>query len=110
MKNKVTDTLYFGSDLGGSSQSNARLEQGFIEDVKSRYPDARLDNAYEKTMGYSQHIEIEDVDPQDYYAWVVARGWKKVSLGMAATASVKPRFLTQVTKRAKQQYPNLFEE
>ena len=107
-KVKLHDTVYFGSILSSGDHGNAMLEQSFVEELKGKFPEVRVENAHGRTMGYRQLVEIDDIDPYEYYTWMMARGWAKKSLNMLAIASVKSDFMDRVTYKAKAKYPHLF--
>lgn len=108
-KTTVIDTLYFGTSFGGSDQGNSILERSFIEEFKSKFPNAKIEDAHDRTMGYSQSIRIDNIYLNDYYAWMVARGWHKTSLDMSAKALTKKQFNVKVTNLAKAKYPHCFD-
>lgn len=104
----VTDTLYFGTSFGHTDQGGAMLQASFVEEFKNKFPDALIEDAHERTMGYSQSIRIHDIYLNDYYAWMMARGWFKTSLNMNAEAATNRNFKNRVTNLAKTRYPHLF--
>ena len=55
------DLLYFGPDFDSQAVSNAKLQQNFIREAKEKFPNAKLEDCYDKVDGYRQGIEIEDV-------------------------------------------------
>lgn len=105
----VTDILSFGPDIRDVSQSNARLEQCFIEEVKVKFPVIRIRDAYDHMRGFRQSIEIAGVDLKHYHAWLVARGWDRMSSSMAAASTKDAAFVDRVMAAAKEQYPHVFE-
>ena len=105
----VTDILYFGTSFGNSDQGGAMLEHSFIDEFKGKFPDAIIEDAHDRTMGYSQFIRIHNIYLNDYYAWMVARGWHKTSLNMNERSFASPGFNARVTSLAKKRYPHLFD-
>jgi hypothetical protein len=108
-KTTIIDTVYFGTAFGIEDRSNAIIEQNFIEEFKKKFPDAAIDDAQDRTMGYSQSIRIENIYRNDYYAWMVARGWGGTSTIMKTESLSKKKFKQRVTKLAKAKYPHTFE-
>ncbi len=110
-KRLADDVLLFGSN-DGNGPSNARLEEGFIRESKERFPSAILTDAHDDVRGYRQTISIEGVDQDDYFAWVIARGWTNSSFRLSIIkldASRNDKFKNLVSL-SKQQYPTAHDE
>jgi len=103
----VRDLLYFGHD----SQSNSRLEQSFIEEALDKFPNAKMNDAYDEVKGLRQGIEIEVEDPDEYYAWVLVRGWADESLNLSLIAmDDDQRRIQRILALAKERYPAAFKD
>ncbi len=99
------DLLYFGHDLDANAVNHARLEDNFIKEVKEKYPLVRLKNRYDN--GFKQRLDLPDVSQEDYYAWLIARGWAKCSLSFALVPQQRK---SELMERAKEEYPDAFSE
>jgi len=105
----ITDLLYFGHDVRDVSQSNARIEQCFIDEAKERFPTIRIKDAYDKVKGFRQSIELTDVDQHEYHVWLYARGWSKASTSLSLLLKDEEA-AENIMNAAKERYPHIFEE
>lgn len=98
------DLLYFGHDVDANAVNHAHLEDDFIKEVKQKYPLARLRNRYDS--GFKQKLELPGVSQEDYYMWLIARGWANCSLSFAVISSKRKN---ELMERAQEEYPDAFD-
>jgi len=109
---KYQDLLYFGYDWSDESAENKKNQSDFIIEIKQKFPNVKLVNAYDSIKGFRQEVYIEEKDNDDYYSWVMAKGWFEASFGltlmsMSPDAKQKESF-NKYFDLAKKQYPESF--
>ena len=100
------DLVYFGYAYEGDSQN---LEKEFIDEIKSKFPECELKNAYDEIKGYRREISLPDELKDDYYTWIFAFGWAECSLSaslmmMGDNVDSARKYIDM----AKSQYPEKF--
>lgn len=101
------DLMYFGSDY---EKDSATLEQDFIKEVKEIFPDVRLIDAYNEIKGRRQEVHLNDEQTDNYYSFLIGKGWLEMSLTMniaLRVASGKEKIDNWISL-AKKQYPDAF--
>jgi len=101
------DLLYFGQDFDANARNQALLEESFVKEVKEKYPLARLRNHHAPSSGFKQGLDIPGVEQDDYYVWMISRGWANSSLSFALFTSKRK---SELMERAKEEYPDAFAE
>jgi len=106
---KYQDLLYFGYEWEADSKKN---ETVFIAEIKERFPNAELKNAFDGIKGYRQEVYLDETESDNYWAWLIAFGWLEFSLPgqlMLFDRSQKDR-LHKYINIAKSQYPQNFKQ
>lgn len=104
---KYQDLIYFGYAWDGNSMQH---EIDFIAEIKERFLNVELKNAYDSIKGYRQEVYLDEVDDDDYWAWLIAYGWLEFSLAgqlMLIIEDQKEK-LDKYILLAKSQYPEKF--
>lgn len=104
---KYQDLMYFGYSWEDNSQKN---ENDYISEVKGRFPNVELKDAYDEIKGYRQEVYLEEAESDNYWAWLIAHGWIELSLTgqlMLMDESEKEKLLKFISL-AKEQYPHKF--
>ena len=103
---KMTDLVYFGYAYEGDSQN---LENEFIGEIKSKFSECELKNAYDEIKGYRREVSLPEELRDDYYTWIFAFGWAECSL--SASLMLLGDNVDSARKyidMAKSQYPEKF--
>jgi len=74
---KYQDLMYFGYEYDTDSKKN---ETDFIAEIKAKFPNVELKNAYDSIKGYRQEVYLEETKSDNYWAWLIAYGWLELSL------------------------------
>ncbi len=101
------DLMYFGYEFDAESKSN---EAEFITQIKEKFPNVKLINAFDEIKGYRQEVYLEETESDNYFAWLIAFGWFMLSLTgqmIMMNASQKEKFIGYINI-AKSQYPENF--
>ena len=104
---KYQDLMYFGYEWDADSKKN---EADFIEEIKVKFPNVELKNAYDSIKGYRQEVYLEESESDNYWAWLIAFGWLELSLAgqlMLMDKKQKEK-LNKYINLAKSQYPQNF--
>jgi hypothetical protein len=103
----MMDLMYFGYDYENDS---AKLQADFINEVKEVFPDVVLNNAYDQFKGYRQEVHLDDSKEDDYYSFLIGKGWFEMSLTMQLVMRTDERMedFKRWFKLAKKQYPEAF--
>jgi hypothetical protein len=109
--NEYTDLLYFGYEY---NKESAGLQADFITNIKKKFENVELRDAYDSIKGYRQEVFLREDQNDDYYAWLIGDGWFEMSLTMQLimlSAGREPEQKAKFDKHlalAKQQYPEAF--
>ena len=104
---KYQDLMYFGYEWDSESRNN---QNDFISEIKSRFPNVELKDAYDSIKGYRQEVYLEENESDNYWAWIIAHGWLELSLTgqlMLMNEENKEELLKYLDL-AKTQYPQNF--
>lgn len=74
---KYQDLMYFGYEWDADSKKN---ETDFIAEIKAKFPNVELKNAYDSVKGYRQEVYLEEAESDNYWAWLIAHGRLELSL------------------------------
>lgn len=99
--------MYFGYAFDGNSRKN---ETEFIAEIKEKFPNVELKDAYDSIKGYRQEVYLEETESDNYWAWLIAFGWFELSLTgqlMIIDKDHKDK-LHKYINIAKSQYPQKF--
>ena len=101
------DLMYFGYESDTDSKKD---ETDFITEIKEKFPNVELKNAYDNIKGYRQEVYLEKNESDNYWAWLIAYGWLELSLTgqlMLMSKREKDRLMKYINL-AKSQYPQNF--
>ncbi len=103
---KMMDLVYFGYSYEGNSQN---LENEFMTDIKAKFPECELKDAYDEIKGYRREVILSEELKDDYYTWIFAFGWAECSLSaslmmMGDNVDSARKYINM----AKSQYPENF--
>jgi hypothetical protein len=100
------DLMYFGYEWDTDSKKN---ETDFITEIKERFPNVELKNAYDSIKGYRQTVYLDKAESDNYWAWLIAFGWFELSLtGQLMTMDKDLSKFYEYFNLAKSQYPQNF--
>jgi len=108
------DLLYFGYAYGEDEKESRKLESDFIKEIKEKFPHVHFKNAYDEIKGYRQEVYLHKEDNDNYYSWLIGKGWFEMSLSMQLIMMLAGREPEQQEKfdkyfaLAKLQYPEEF--
>jgi hypothetical protein len=106
-KMKYQDLMYFGYEWDADSKKN---ETDFIKEIKDKFPNVELKDAFDSIKGYRQEVYLEETENDNYWAWLIAFGWLELSLTgqlMLMDKDQKEK-LHKYINLAKSQYPQNF--
>lgn len=113
IENVYTDLLYFGYE---SDKESKGFQADFITNIKQKFENVELRNAYDGIKGYRQEIFLREDQNDDYHAWLIGDGWLEMSMTMQLIMMSSGREPEQKAKLdkyialAKQQYPQSFKK
>lgn len=96
------DLVYFGYAWEGDSSA---LEREFIEEIKTAFPEIRLENAYDDIKGHRQSVFIEESKTDDYLVYIMAHGWLNCSMTLQLMKYNNATKLKELFERVKKEYP-----
>lgn len=100
------DLIYFGDD-----PDSEKMQQQFMEEIKSDFPSVKLVDAYDSIKGYRQEVIFDDeTTDDDLYMWLIANGWFKLSLSLQVIFmdnTLKAERATLIAK-TRDKYPEAF--
>ena len=112
MENKYMDLLYFGYDFPG--EESLKYENDFKKEIQERFPNVELNDAYDSIKGYRQEVYLEKENQDNYYSWLIGKGWMNMSMTMQLIMmsahnepEQKEKFESAIAL-AKKQYPEAF--
>jgi hypothetical protein len=103
------DLLYFGYEFDTDSKKH---ETDFIAEIKEKFPNVQLKNAYDSIKGYRQEVYLDKTDADNYWAWLIAFGWLDFSFTGQLMQMNKDLIadLRRYIDLAKSQYPQNFKQ
>lgn len=100
---KYQDLMYFGYEFGDNSK---QYEIDFIKEIKERFPNVELKDAYDNIKGYRQEVYLDEAENDNYWAWLIAFGWLELSLtGQLMCMDKEEDKINKYLVLAKSQYP-----
>jgi hypothetical protein len=101
------DVMYFGDD-----SDSIELEVEFISEVKDKFKDVVLKDAYDQFKGNRQEVHLSEEDKEDYHIWLIAMGWFEMSLTLQLIMLDvdKREECLKLIELAKENYPNSFKK
>lgn len=105
----MMDLMYFGYTWDKESYGN---EVDFVKEIKERFPNVQLKNAYDDIKGYRQEVWLDDNQEDDYMAYLLAFGWYNMSLTLQIDMMSKEKHdkVMEWIDLAKKQYPQNFKK
>lgn len=101
------DVVYFGNE---DDETSLKYQTDFIKEVKEKFPDVVLKDAYNEYKGYRQEVYLDDKEIDNYNAFLIGKAWYEMSLTMQIimrTEDKRENFLHWI-ELAKSQYPESF--
>jgi hypothetical protein len=101
------DLMYFGYEFDADSRKH---EKEFKIEVKEKFPNVILKDAFDSIKGYRQEVYLEESERDNYWSWLIAHGWFNLSLTgqlMSMDYGQKEKLLNYIDL-AKKQYPQNF--
>jgi hypothetical protein len=74
---KIMDLMYFGCE-----DDSRQLEIDFKKEIKEKFDNVELRNAYDNIKGHRQEVYLDEEQKDDYYTWLIGKGWFRMSLNM----------------------------
>jgi len=101
------DLIYFGYDYEPTS---ANYQNEFKEEIISSFPEVEMSDAYDPIKGYRQEVYFPEEKRDDYYCWLIGRGWFKMSfnLQLMMIDKDKKEDFKKLFDLTKQKYPEAF--
>jgi hypothetical protein len=105
----MMDLMYFGYEYDNDA---TKLQAEFINDIKEKFDNVILKNAYDSIKGYRQEVHLSDELEDDYLVWLIAEGWLEMSITMQIMMMDKDRKeeFDRIWKLAKERHPEAFKE
>jgi hypothetical protein len=104
----MRDLMYFGYEFDENSRT---FQSDFIKEIKEFFPNVVLKDAFDDIKGYRQAVILEEPDKDNYFSFLVGKGWYKLSLTMqiALRDKSEKQNVDKWLALAKIQYPEAFE-
>lgn len=105
----MMDLMYFGDSFESDSY---KLECEFKDEVKDKFNNVELRNAYDDIKGYRQEVHLPEEQKDSYLTWLIGKGWLEMSLTMQLLMMDKEEKaeFERIWKLAKQNYPEAFKK
>lgn len=99
--------MYFGSAY---EPKTSDFEKDFISEIKAVFPNVTLKDAYDDIKGYRQEVHIDESDKDNYFSFLIGKGWYQMSLTMsiALRSESEKENSDRWISLAKKQYPEAF--
>ena len=98
--------MFFGYEWESDSE---KLESDFIAEIKERFPNVGLKDAFDEIKGYRQKVYLDETEEDNYFAWLIAFGWSGCSLLILMDGEKIVKLLGYL-ELAKTQYPENFKQ
>ena len=101
------DLMYFGSAY---EPKTSDFEKDFITEIKAEFQNVTLKDAYDDIKGYRQEVHINEGDKDNYFAFLIGKGWYQMSLtmGIALRCESEKENTDRWISLAKDKYPDAF--
>ena len=101
------DLIYFGYSYENNSR---QYEIDFKKEIKEKFDNVELKDAYDDIKGYRQQVHLNKDQKDNYYAWLIGKGWFEMSLNMQLMMRDKnlESEFERIFKLAKTQYSESF--
>lgn len=103
----MTDLMYFGYEYDAP-----KLQAEFINEIKEKFDNVVLKDAYDSIKGYRQEVHLPKEQEDDYLIWLIAKGWLEMSFAMQLLMMDKDRKeeFDRIWKLAKKRHPEAFKK
>ena len=101
------DLMYFGYEYESDSRG---FEIEFKKEIKKKFKDVELKDAYDSIKGYRQEVYISKELEEDYYLWLMVNGWFEMSLNLQLMMMGKKDEFKRLIELAKSKYPESFKK
>jgi len=103
----MMDLLYFGYDY---ELTSANHERDFKEEITHSFPEVEMKNAYDQIKGYRQEVYLPEEKRDDYYCWLIGKGWFEMSMSLQLMRLDKDKRedFKRLFDLTKQKYPEAF--
>ena len=103
----MMDLMYFGSEY---EEKSSEFEKDFIKEVSEILPNVKLIDAYDEIKGHRQEVHLEETDKDNYFSFLIGKGWFEMSLtmGIALRDKSEKENTDRWISLAKKQYPEAF--
>jgi len=101
------DIMYFGYPW---DKDGPKFQEEFIKDVKEKFPNVKLENAYDGIKGYRQSVHLPDTETDNYMCFLIGKGWLELSLTLQIAMMDKSEHdkVKGWFAMAKKEYPEAF--
>ena len=105
----MMDIMYFGYEWDEDSRE---IEIEFIPEIKKKFKDVELRDAFDSIKGYRQEVHLPDEMKDDYYCWLMGNGWFELSITMQIMMMDKKeeKEFKRLFELTKIQYPEAFKK
>jgi len=103
----MIDVIYF--DRNDDSE---KLQEEFISEVKDKFENVRLIDAYDPIKGYRQEVHLPKEEKESYQIWLFGSGWHSCSFMMKLKEMNKEEHeeIYRLIDLAKEKYPECVKE
>ena len=112
MESKVEymDLVYFGYSMGEGAEESRKHQSDFMKEIKERFEDVKLTDAYDEIKGYRQEVYLDPKDRDNYSSWLIGKQWYQMSLNMQLIMMDQTKIdeFKKYIEMAKDQYPESF--
>lgn len=97
--------MYFGYTHESDSH---QLQSQFNNEIKEKFPDVDLRDAYDEIKGYRQEVHLPEDQRENFKVWLLGNGWFDMSMTMQLLmmSEDKEDEIKSLIELAKIQYPN----
>jgi hypothetical protein len=108
----MMDLMYFGYSFGEDAPEAKKNQADFIKEVKEKFPNVELRDAYDEIKGYRQEVHLDDSETENYNAFLLGKGWFEMSLTLQIDmmSGEKKDDIMRWIDLAKVQYPESFKK
>ena len=104
---RMTDLVYFGYEWEPECRL---LEKEFVSSVKERFPDIRLEDAYDSIKGYRQAVYTDNETEESYLVWALCHGWASCSMTLSLLFFEDWEKIERLLETGRKEYPECFKK